>query len=298
MKQSVAIVGGLGYLGQALAARLQSDCQQYWIVGRQSPPDILMKGEAYQSSSPHLAPAISGAYTVFHMATLSTPSLGDANPMLDVENIRFTLSLINACKQERVQHLVFLSSGGTVYGESSTPRNEDDATHPCCSHGIGKITCEHYLRLFSLRNGTNVTVLRIGNVYGGSQRAKGGQGVVGYLKERLIKGQTVHLYGNTVRDYVYIGDVIEAFLQTLKNPKGFRLYNIGTGVGTELIALATMAAEILLIKPSLEIADRRPYDLAYNVLNCTRANEELGWIANTPLREGLIKYLRPDLLIS
>jgi len=298
MNRSLAIVGGLGYLGQALAVRLRADGLRYWIVGRQSLPDILMNEEAYRSSSPHLAPAISGAHTVFHMATLSTPSLGDANPMLDVENIRFTLSLINACEQERVQHLVFLSSGGTVYGESSTPRNEDDTTHPCCSHGIGKLTCEHYLRLFSLRTGTSVTVLRIGNVYGGSQRAKGGQGVVGYLKERLANGQPAHLYGNTVRDYVYIGDVIEAFLQALKNPKGFRLYNIGTGVGTELIALANMAAEILGVKPSLEIVDQRPYDLAYNVLNCTRAYEELGWLAGTSLREGLTKSLRSDSLIS
>jgi len=298
MKQSLAIVGGMGYLGQALAARLRADGHRYWIIGRQSPPEIPMNGESCRSSSPHLAPAISEAHTVFHMATLSTPSLGDANPMLDVENIRFTISLIHACEQERVRHLVFLSSGGTVYGEPSTPRCEDDVTYPCCSHGIGKLACEHYLRNFSLRTGTSVTVLRTGNVYGGSQRAKGGQGVVGYLKERLANGQPVHPYGNTVRDYVYIGDVIDAFLHALKNPKGFRLFNIGTGVGTELIELANMAAEILGVKPSLEIVDQRPYDLAYNVLNCTNAYEELGWIAGTSLQEGLTKSLRSDSLIS
>lgn len=292
MTEPIALIGGHGYLGQALSARLKAGRVAHWVVGRQSQPVILMNEKAYRSSSPHLAAAISGAHTVFHMATLSTPSLGDSNPMLDVENIRFTLSLINACEQERVQHLVFPSSGGTVYGESSTPRNEDDATQPRCSHGIGKLTCEHYLRLFSLRTGTSVTVLRIGNVYGGAQRAKGGQGVVGYLKERLATGQPVHLYGDTVRDYVYIGDVIEAFLRALKNPKGFRLYNIGTGVGTKLITLAKIAAEILEVKPSLEIVDKRPYDLAYNVLNCTRAYNELGWIAGTSLREGLAKSLR------
>jgi UDP-glucose 4-epimerase len=297
MKRSVAVIGGFGYLGQALAARLRADGQRYWIVGRQSPPDIIMNEEAYRSSSPHLAPAISGAHTVFHMATLSTPSLGDANPMLDVENIRFTLALIHACKQEKVRHLVFLSSGGTVYGESSTPRSENDATHPCCSHGIGKLTCEHYLHLLTLRTGMNVTVLRIGNVYGGLQRAKGGQGVVGYLKERLNSRQPIHLYGNTVRDYIYIGDVVEAFLQVLKKPKGFRLYNIGTGVGTELIALANMAAEIIGVRTSLDIMERRPYDLAYNVLNCTRAKEDLRWTAGTSLREGLTKSLRPNTFI-
>jgi UDP-glucose 4-epimerase len=298
MKTSLAIVGGLGYLGQSLAARLRDESYRYWIVGRQSPPDILKSDEAYRSSAPHLAPAVSGAHTVFHMATLSTPSLGDANPILDVENIRFTLSLIHACEQERVRHLVFLSSGGTVYGESSTPRNEDDCTNPSCSHGIGKLTCEHYLRLFSLRTGANVTVLRIGNVYGGSQRAKGGQGVVGYIKERLTNGQPVHLYGNTVRDYVYIGDVVEAFLHALRDPFGFRLYNIGTGVGTELITLANMAAAILGVEPALEIASRRPYDLAYNVLNCSRANGELGWKAAISLHEGLKKVFRQEPLFS
>lgn len=283
----VALIGGRGYIGQALAERLISTGVDYWIVGRQSQPDVLYPGESYRSSSPHLGRAVAGAHTVFHLATVTTPALGHINPFLDVENIHFTLSLINACEKEKVRHMVFISSGGTVYGEATTPRTEEDATHPLCSYGIGKLAGEQYLHLLALRAGVAVTILRIGNIYGGSQRPKGQQGVVGYIKERLALGQPVELFGNTVRDYVYMDDVLDACLSILNNPSGFRLYNIATGVGTALIDIVGMAANVLRKEPHIKMSGLRPFDLTYNVLNCAKAKRELGWIAKTPLDAGL-----------
>ncbi len=292
MMKPVALVGGLGYLGKALAERLKPAAAPYWIVGRQTRPDALSPDEPYRSSVPHLAPAIAGAHTVFHLATLSTPALGYNNPFLDVENIHFTVSLINACEREKIGHVVFISSGGTVYGESSRPRSEGDDTRPLCSHGLGKLTSEHFLHLFSRKTGAPVTVLRVGNVYGGNQKAKGQQGVVGYVKEQLVAGRPVRLFGNTIRDYIHLDDFLDACLRVVESPGGFRVYNIGTGVGTELAKLVELAAGILRLKPDVIMSDRRPFDLACNVLNCAKAREELGWSAKIPLREGLEKSLR------
>ncbi|MDD5169238.1 MAG: NAD-dependent epimerase/dehydratase family protein [Syntrophales bacterium] len=291
MTEPIALIGGRGYMGQALAKRLEKEGIAHWIVGRQSQPDILHSGESYRSSVPHLGPAIAGARTVFHLATLSTPALGYTNPFLDVENIHFTISLIGACEKEKVGHIIFISSGGTVYGEATSPRTEEDTTHPICSHGIGKLACEHYLNLFARHTGADVTILRVGNVYGGSQRPKGQQGVVGYIRERLTLGQTVNLFGNTVRDYVHLDDVLDACLIALKNPQGFRVYNIATGIGTELVKIVDMAAQFLRIEPHISMSDRRPFDLAYNVLDCTKAMKGLGWIARTFLSEGLQRSL-------
>src|SRR5437660_881828 len=106
---SMAIVGGKGYIGQSLSASCHSKNIKAWIVGRQSAIEANAVGfqTSYRSSKPDLVQAISGASVVIHLATVSTPALSDKNPMLDVENIAFTLSLIEACLKAHTQHLIF-----------------------------------------------------------------------------------------------------------------------------------------------------------------------------------------------
>lgn len=122
MNGTVAIIGGRGYLGQALYDYLAEHGIHCWIVGRQSAVEAgQISSSQYRSSSPSLEKSISGASTVVHVATVTTPEIGAEDPNLDVENIRFTLSLLNACSKEKVNHLIYASSGGTVYGEAYAP---------------------------------------------------------------------------------------------------------------------------------------------------------------------------------
>jgi Nucleoside-diphosphate-sugar epimerases len=293
MNGRVAIVGGRGYLGQALYrhfVELGLDC---WVVGRQSAVEAgQIATLQYRSSSPNIEKSISGATTVVHLATITTPAIGAADPNLDLENIKFTLSLLNACSKEKVSHLIYVSSGGTVYGEASSPLDEQYPTNPACSYAIAKVACENYLRMFASTTSTMVTILRVSNPYGGCQIKKGDQGVISYLATQIAKDQVVSLYGNTIRDYIYVKDVVSAFSSALLHSEKFEIYNISTGVGTCLVDLAKSVAHLLNKDVRLVVGELRPYDLAYNVLKNEKAKSKLGWEPNYKLEDGLREYLK------
>lgn len=292
MLDKVAIIGGRGYLGQALYDHLVGQGIHCWIVGRQSAVEVGTTASAeYRSSSPSLEKSISGATTVVHLATVTTPAIGAAGPNLDVENIKFTLSLLNACSMEKIKHLIYVSSGGTVYGEASGPVDEQQPTNPMCSYAIAKVACENYSRVFASTSVTMVTILRVSNPYGGRQIKKGGQGVISYLATQIAKNKEVSLFGNTVRDYVYIDDVVSAFRLAMEHPRKFEIYNISTGVGTYLVDLVQIVARILNKDARLVVGELRLYDLNYNVLKNEKAKSVLGWSPRYQLEDGLKEYL-------
>jgi len=291
--EKIAIVGGRGYLGQALYKHLFEQDYICWVVGRQSAVEVGgMTSASYRSSSLSLDESIAGATTVVHLATVTTPALGASNPHLDAENITFTLSLIDACVRENVRHLIYVSSGGTVYGEASRPLDEEQAANPLCSYAIAKLACENYLRLFASTSSTMVTILRVSNAYGGDQVKKGNQGVVSYLATQIAANRNILLFGNTVRDYVYIKDLLSAFSLAIDCPQQFEIYNISTGEGTSLVELTHIVARMLNKDVRLEIDKPRPYDLSYNALINEKAKSMLGWEPAYRLDEGLKEYLK------
>ena len=198
---------------------------------------------------------------------------------------------MQACAQEQVRHLVFASSGGTVYGEATSPLDETQPVNPLCSYAIAKVACENYLRLWTATMPVMVTVLRISNSYGGCQVKKGGQGVVSYLAGQIAARQPVTLFGNTVRDYVYIRDVVQALVSAIQHPRRFEVYNISTGVGTSLVDLTQTMGRMMGVEVDLSIGELRPYDLRYNVLINEKAKSMLGWMPQYDLAAGLREYL-------
>jgi len=242
---------------------------------------------------PSIAEAIRGAKTVVHLATSTTPAIADADPNLELENIRLTVALIDACVSERVSHLIFASSGGTIYGDTgSSPATETLTPNPSCVYAVGKLAIENLLRLATERTSLKTTVLRISNPYGGSQTLKFAQGVVSYLANQAVARKPIHLLGNTVRDYVHVDDVSVAFVASILNaPKGHEIYNISSGIGSTLTDLCSKISEILGVSLEVCVGERRPFDLEYNVLESYKAQALLGWKPRIALAEGLRRYL-------
>lgn len=289
MHPPIAIIGGLGYLGSQLSAYFYDHSLDFWVVDRQSKTEPSQFIYPYRSSIPDLAMAISGAKSVVHLATITTPATSYHNHRLELDNIALTLDIIDACTAEGVEHLIYASSGGTVYGDTQgQPAREAVPPNPICSYGIGKLACEYYLKTAAEQGGARTTVLRISNAYGGGQRVKGDQGVISYLIRQLKESKAIHLLGNTVRDYVHINDIIQAFYKALTPADAaYRVFNISTGVGISLVELLKLLADLLNVEPRYEVAEPRPFDLTYNVLDNSRAREELGWEPQIPLEEGL-----------
>src|SRR4029434_4711286 len=179
--------------------------------------------------------AVAGCEVVFHMISTTIPKSSNDNPAYDVEsNLVGTLRMLEAARKAGVRKVVFASSGGTVYGiPKVVPINESHPTDPICSYGISKLAVEKYLHLYHALHGLDYCILRIGNPYGEGQRPTAAQGAVGVFLYKALHGGVIEIWGDgtVTRDYIYIGDVIQAFLKAMTYSGEHRLFNIGAGEG-------------------------------------------------------------------
>ena len=144
----------------------------------------------------------------------SLPKSSNEDPRFDLEtNVGHTLNLLESARRNAVESIVFVSSGGTVYGRpEATPIPESHPTNPLCAQGISKLAIEKYLHLYWKLHGLDYCVLRVSNAYGGRERTEKAQGAVAVLLDRALKGEVFEIWGDgsVVRDYVYVTDVIRA----------------------------------------------------------------------------------------
>jgi len=238
-----------------------------------------------------LATAVNGCEYVVHLVGTTVPSTSNRDPVFDVQtNIVGTLHLLEACVRAKVRQVVFSSSGGTVYGEpSALPIPESHPTQPRSSYGITKLAIEKYLALFFQLHGLDYAVLRIANAYGPGLPLSGEQGVVGVFLARLKRELPIVLWGDgsAVRDYIYIEDVARAFRAALGQRSPFRVFNIGTGVGTSLVQLIALMERTTGLRAQIERHPNRPSDPPVNVLDPSQAQLHLGWKATTTMERGL-----------
>jgi UDP-glucose 4-epimerase len=189
-----------------------------------------------------------------------------------------------------VRKLVFVSSGGTVYGvPHSTPVAEDHPTDPLSSYGIHKLTVEKYLALAHRLHGLDYRIVRPANLYGPRQRLDIAQGAVAVFLDRALRDQPIQIWGDgsVVRDYVYVADAVDAMLKAASFEGAQRIFNLGSGKGASLNQLVAEIEQLLGRPVKVEHSEARVLDVPVNVLDASLAERLLGWRASTPLREGL-----------
>ncbi len=159
-----------------------------------------------------IARAVPDCDVIYHLVSTTLPKSSNDNPVYDVEtNIVGTLHLLEVARKSTVRKVIFISSGGTVYGvPNSTPINEEHPTNPICSYGISKLTIEKYLNLYYTLYGLDYCVLRLANPYGERQRTTVAQGAVAVFLHRALRNETIEIWGDgsVVRDYIYVSDAI------------------------------------------------------------------------------------------
>jgi UDP-glucose 4-epimerase len=240
-----------------------------------------------------VAEAVKGSDIIFHLISTTLPKTSNDNPVYDVEtNISGTLGVLEAARACDVQRLIFVSSGGTVYGTPrSTPINESHPTDPICSYGITKLAIEKYLHLYFALYGLDYLVLRIANPFGEGQRPDTAQGAVGVFLSRALKGETIDIWGDggTVRDYLHVSDVTDCFLRAIDYHGGVRIMNVGSTKGYSLNEILVAMESVLGQPIKRRYMAGRPFDVPTNVLDSTRARELLGWTPRMSLRDGLLR---------
>jgi UDP-glucose 4-epimerase len=210
-------------------------------------------------------------------------------PLYDADvNIVGSVNLIEAARKSGVKRFVYISSGGTVYGEPQyLPCDEEHPIVPICQYGVSKHTVEHYLYLYHLNYGLDYTVLRYPNVYGPRQDPHGEAGVVAIFVGQMLSGQQVMITGDgeQQRDFVYVGDCARGNLLGLSAPVG--IYNLGYGVGTSINQIFDALKPITAYPLDAIHGPAKLGETRFIYLDAKKANEIMGWSPTVTLEEGL-----------
>ncbi len=295
---NVLVLGGNGFIGSHLLDRLFIFGHKVRVFDRQD--ELYRKPQSdidyYMGDFGNravLANALKGVDIVFHLISTTVPKTSNDDPAFDVlSNVVETIFLLEQCVKEHIKKIVFVSSGGAIYGTPSIlPISEDGLTNPESSYGITKLTIEKYLSLFHHLYGLDYTIIRPSNPYGPRQNPYGNQGVVAVFLGRIAKGQPIEIWGNgqTIKDYIFIEDLVEgiyraAFCNTLS-----KIFNIGSGIGHSINELLQIIEEVVNKEFTVIYSPGELYDVSRIYLDVTRAKRELEWEPQTPLSVGIKK---------
>jgi len=299
------VTGGAGFIGSNLVDALLARGDAVTVVddlstGRRSNLEGALAAGAELAEldirdAAALAERVADAQpeVVFHLAAQIDVRRSIEDPAFDAAvNVGGTANLLEAMRAAGSSRIVFVSTGGAIYGEGegkALPLAEDAPIEPFSAYGQSKFAAEGYLALYERLHGLSGISLRLGNVYGPRQDPLGEAGVVAIFCGRLRGGgrPTVFGDGRQTRDYIYVGDVVAAALAAAES--GARgPVNIGSGIETDVLELAARLAEIgggADFEP--EFAPPRPGEVQRIALDAGRAERELGWRATTSVAEGL-----------
>ena len=229
---------------------------------------------------------------VFHLAAQIDVRRSVADPVFDLGvNVAGTLNLLLAAHESGVARFAFASTGGAIYGEGAgreLPLTEDAECQPDAPYGQSKLAAEGYLRLWTRLHGLSTVALRLGNVYGPRQDPLGEAGVVAIFAGAMLDGRRPRVFGDgeQTRDYVYVGDVVDAFLAAA-GADATGAFNVGTGRETSVLELGRRIAAACGAAFEPELAPPRPGEVQRIAIDSSLAAERLGWRPATGLGEGL-----------
>lgn len=281
----LVVIGGNGFIGRHFVAAAVAKGHSVTIVGRAS--SIAHEhGPAVDYRSGGIA-ALAGdtallgrADRICHFATSVTPATSNADPLADIEtNLMGTVRLLEAMRHTGNRRILFLSSGGAVYGRPHyLPIDEAHPLNPVSSYGVVKAAIEQYLRLYEANYGFAPTIIRLANPYGPGQHSIGQLGAVNTFIYLAQTGQMATLWGDgsVVRDFVYISDAT-ALLLAAAESEATGTFNCGAGAGTSLLQLIEMVEWATGCVVERQFKPGRPFDPSEVVLDISKARATFGW---------------------
>jgi UDP-glucose 4-epimerase len=274
---SVLLLGGTGFIGSALAKRLKQEKTSAHVLGR-------LDVERLE----HVLPQCS---TVLHLASATTPGSSASQPDMELGNLALTLRLLDLLKRQPQTHLIFFSSGGTIYGNAERmPITEDFPIAPLSNHGAGKASQEAFCRA-ARAQGHAVTILRPSNAYGPGQTLKSGFGLVRTILEHARVGSPLEIWGDgeNVRDFIYIDDIVEACTRFINLPEDSGTYNLGTGTGFSINHVRRIVESASGEQVQTIYRPARAVDVRSVVLDVSRIKARLGWQPGVGLADGMAR---------
>ncbi|HSG81873.1 MAG TPA: NAD-dependent epimerase/dehydratase family protein [Gemmatimonadota bacterium] len=307
--RSVLVTGGAGFIGSHVADAYVARGWHVTVVDnlssgkRENVPEgaDFVELDVRDAGLRRLFEKRGGFDLVNHHAAQIDVRVSVERPRLDADvNVGGLLNVLEAALACGTRRVVFVSSGGVVYGDSADrPIPETAKKSPESPYGVSKLASEYYLRCFRLLHGLDYAALRYSNVYGPRQDPHGEAGVVAIFSERIMNGSPLTIFGDgeQTRDYVFVGDVVEANMVVSEAPLSdeteldARAFNVGTGMETSVNELADQLMRAAGREVAVQHEAARPGELEWNCLKCDKLRA-LGWEAAVEISDGLGRTYR------
>lgn len=293
-RKSILLLGGGGFIGSALARRLKQGKYVVHIVNLQAEssvdPDLIVHRGSMDDRG-LLEELLPECGTLIHLASATTPGDSADHPLQEATaNIGPSLRLLEVLEEIEIPNLIYFSSGGTLYGNpKDLPVNEDYSLSPISYHGAGKWAIEAFLRVYASRPGRSLVILRPSNLYGPGQSVRQGFGVIRTMLDHLRFDTEMKIWGrgNTVRDFLFIDDMVDVCARLLDRPGEQGIYNVGSGIGHSLNQLKEIIERVCGKKLRVVYSPERRGDVRSIVLDCSRLMAHLDWRPAVSLEEGI-----------
>lgn len=292
----VLILGGNGFIGSHLVDKLLFEGHSVSVFDKyEEHYRKPLNGVDYRfgdfGNRGLLAEALMGMDMVFHLISTTLPKTSNDDPAFDVQsNVIESIFLLEKCVENHIKKVIFISSGGTVYGEPHTlPVSENHSTNPICSYGISKLMIEKYLALFKNLYGLEYVIVRPSNPYGKRQNPLGIQGAIPVFLGKVARNEPIEIWGDgqIVRDYIFIDDLIEGIYRAATYNTTSRVFNLGSGKGYSLNSLIEIIRDVVGNNLVVNYLKTRSFDVPEIYLDIKRAQQELSWAPVIPLDEGI-----------
>jgi UDP-glucose 4-epimerase len=299
MTGNCIIYGGAGFIGSHIAEELLDHGYNVTVfdklnTSKKNVLHVLKDIEFIEgdfNNKIDIIKSLKGKNFVVHLVSSTLPASSNLNPYYDVEsNLVSSLNLFDECVKQHIKKIVFISSGGTIYGDPlKIPIKENHPTNPKNSYGIIKLTIEKYLELYHNLKGLDYTILRFANPFGERQNPLLGQGLIANLLYKIKHKKTIEIWGNgkVVRDYFYIKDGVKAITKSFKYSGHNRTFNISSAKGLSINQILQRFRQTLNQDFNVKYLDARKFDVKVNILDNSLAKKYLKWTTETNFNDAL-----------
>jgi len=292
------VLGGNGFIGSHLVDELLASGHSVRVFDRfpekYRPPISNVDyrtgnfGDAFS-----MAEALQGIDVVFHLISTTVPGTSNLNPVADInDNLISTVVLLDQMIKIGIKRIVYLSSGGTVYGKPNIiPIPENHPLNPICSYGVVKVAIENYLKMYQELYGLQPTIIRPSNPFGPRQGHDGVQGVIATFISKLFHNHPIKVWGDgsIIRDYMSVTDLVRLCVIT-SEMNYCDIFNAGSGNGVSVTEIIELLTEVSGHSPLISYEIGRAFDVKEVVLDISNTKSITGWNPTVDFAAGLLQH--------